>query len=118
MEEVWDIRPEEVTNSELYEIAQKKGILEMLAAIKAGEWDDWRLIWGVLLFIQQERDYSKGWLAYKLEELKAPLEVWQQLAQYNGFKKGWAYYRWQEQNQQGITNNSKNSKQVTRKKAK
>jgi superfamily II DNA or RNA helicase len=46
-----------------------------------------------LIKIQQSHQYNLGWLWYRLQELKPPLEVWRRFAELRGHKPGWAYYQ-------------------------
>jgi hypothetical protein len=59
--------------------------------------------------------YQKGWLAYKAEELSAPIEFWRQLALYFGYKSGWAYHRWREL-QEKVEESNKQSSSAKKKK--
>jgi hypothetical protein len=94
----WELHDDEdIISSDLYRIYEEHGILRLLNTIKNREIDlDWEMVWSVLVYIQESKQYHKGWLVYKLEEVKAPLEVWQQLALYLEYQLGWAYYRFIE----------------------
>jgi len=117
--EWWRIDQDEILESDILEIAERDGIPSMLSEVKKDWGTDWRLLWGVLLHLQQQKGYNKGWLAYKLEELSAPLEAWQQLGLYYGYKPGWAYHRFQElQEQQEQQQGSTESKRKEKRKSK
>jgi hypothetical protein len=118
LDEPWVIAQEEILESELLEIAERDGIPAVLNEIKENPPKDltgWQLVWGVLLHLQQERGYQKGWLAYKAEELSAPIEFWRQLALYFGYKSGWAYHRWREL-QEKVEESNKQSSSAKKKK--
>jgi len=100
MDEViaWKICDEdEVVASGLYRLIEDGGMGHFLKAVREREvGEDWRLIWSVLVYIQESRNYSPYWLVYRLDEIKPPLEVWQQLALRLNYKMGWAYHCFQE----------------------
>jgi superfamily II DNA or RNA helicase len=49
-----------------------------------------------LLTTAKLKGYKPGWIHYRLEELKPPLEVWQAAGRALGYKHGWAWNRYQE----------------------
>jgi superfamily II DNA or RNA helicase len=49
-----------------------------------------------LVAIMKERGYKPGWLAFRLGELKPPLEVWQKAGKLLGFKSGWSFHKYRE----------------------
>jgi hypothetical protein len=59
--------------------------------------------WGELYIgwhqIAMQRNYKPGWIFHKLLESRPPLEIWQLHGQYMGYGKGWAWHKWQEQEQ-------------------
>lgn len=58
---------------------------------------DWFLLYNQLLSVVERRGYKRGWITYRLEELKPPLEVWQLHGQVMGYKSGFAHHRWKQQ---------------------
>jgi superfamily II DNA or RNA helicase len=78
------------------EIEVEEAIAELVEVVEepADEWANW---YWELITKQRLRNYSKGWVYYKLVEAKPPLRVWQEYARYCGYKLGWAKYRFDEQ---------------------
>lgn len=75
------------TDSELVEIIRPT----------ADDLDSWNELWLNLTQQQQRNGYKKAWLRYALEKRgNPPLEIWQKCAQHLGYKRGWAWYRYQE----------------------
>ena len=68
-----------------------------LKEVTRAELDEWRNKLNHLILTQQSNGYQPYSLVYKLMKLKAPLEVWQMLAKHLGYKRGWAWHRFQEQ---------------------
>jgi superfamily II DNA or RNA helicase len=64
-----------------------------LSADEMGEWGQ-RI--DQMVATMQERGYKPGWLAFRLGELKPPLEVWRKAGKLQGFKPGWAFHKHQE----------------------
>jgi DnaJ domain len=58
---------------------------------------DWFSLYNQLLLVVKHRGYKKGWITYRLEELKPPLEVWQLHGQVMGYKPTFAHHRWKQQ---------------------
>lgn len=57
----------------------------------------WERLWAQLISQQQTKGYQKAWLRYALEKRgNPPLEIWQKCAQYLGYRRGWAWYRYQD----------------------
>jgi hypothetical protein len=108
----WDRYDEEsITTSELHGIIESQGIGHLFKFIQENKHDlDWRLVWSILVYIQTSRNYNPAWLVYKFDEIKPPLEVWQQLALYLNYKTGWAYHRFQESQQEPEKNTKQNRK--------
>lgn len=89
--EVVEVPPEPLTivetDTELVEI------IRPTAEDMAG----WESLWGQLVQQQKASGYKKSWLRYALEKRGTPpLEIWQKCAQYLGYKRGWAWYRYQD----------------------
>ena len=64
-----------------------------LTAEELGKWDE-RI--DRMVATMTERNYSKGWLGYRMAELKPPFEVWRKVGKLLGFKTGWAYHKHRE----------------------
>ncbi|NJN22045.1 MAG: DEAD/DEAH box helicase [Leptolyngbya sp. RL_3_1] len=73
------------------------GVLEQVAPDPL---EEWRQAYQGLLATALQRRYSHGWIYHKLLELRPPLEIWQMYASERGFKPGWAWYRYQETQEQ------------------
>ena len=57
----------------------------------------WKTLWNELKRQQSANGYKPSWLRFALEKRgKPPLEIWQKCAEYLGYKRGWAWYRYQE----------------------
>lgn len=68
-----------------------------LAEVVATIDQQWREAFQELVQIQTARKYKKSWIYYRLKEMIPPLPVWQMCGDYLGYKSGWAYYQFQEQ---------------------
>jgi superfamily II DNA or RNA helicase len=90
--------PEELTvdlqasNLELMEVIPTKPE----PALSAEELTQWEQRLDQLVATMKERNYKPGWLAFRLGELKPPLEVWRKAGKLQGFKPGWAFHKHQE----------------------
>ena len=56
----------------------------------------WADLFARLVLQQQVNNYKPAWVAFKLAELKPPLAVWEKAATYLGYKKGWAWHKYQD----------------------
>lgn len=61
------------------------------------KYPEWREFFNDLRDYQLSREFSTGWLMYKLESLSPPMAIWQLYAEYAGYKLGWAYYKSRDQ---------------------
>jgi superfamily II DNA or RNA helicase len=68
-----------------------------LREVNLAELDEWRDKLKQLVLTQQSKGHQPYSLVYRLTELRPPLEVWQMLARHLGYKRGWAWHRFQEQ---------------------
>ena len=68
-----------------------------LCEVTRTELDEWEDKFKRLVLAQQIKGYQPYSLVYRLMELKAPLEVWKMLGKYLGYKRKWAWHRFQEQ---------------------
>jgi superfamily II DNA or RNA helicase len=62
-------------------------------ALSADELGRWEQRIDRMVATAKERGYKPGWLAFRLAELKPPLEVWQKAGKLLGFKPGWAFHK-------------------------
>ena len=53
----------------------------------------WLSIYHELVSISQERGYKRGWVAYKLSQLRPPIGIWRLHAHNMGYKEGWVYHQ-------------------------
>ena len=53
----------------------------------------WLSIYHELVSIGQERGYKRGWVAYKLSQLRPPIGIWRLHAHNMGYKEGWVYHQ-------------------------
>jgi preprotein translocase subunit Sec63 len=53
----------------------------------------WLSIYHELMSISQERGYKRGWVAYKLSQLRPPIKIWRLHAYNMGYKEGWVYHQ-------------------------
>ena len=49
-----------------------------------------------LLKIAEERGYKKSWIAFHCDNLAVSLDDFLVIANFLGYKRGWAFYKWQE----------------------
>lgn len=49
-----------------------------------------------LIEMQKEKGYKRGWIGFKLKELRPPLEVWKLAAEYLGYQPGWAWHQFND----------------------
>jgi superfamily II DNA or RNA helicase len=68
-----------------------------LREVNLAELDEWRDKLKGLILTQQSKGHQPYSLVYRLMELRPPIEVWQMLARHLGYKRGWAWHRFQEQ---------------------
>ena len=73
---------------------------QQLTEVVATPEQQWRSAFREIVEIQQSRNYKKRWVYYQVKEMKAPLYVWQMCGEYLGYKPGWAYHEFREQQQQ------------------
>ena len=71
-----------------------------LKAVVVNSKEQWRSAFQEMVKLQQSRKYQKGWIYYELKKMNVPLFVWQMCGEYLGYKPGWAYYQFGEQQQQ------------------
>jgi len=71
-----------------------------LVEVKESPEDEWDHFYRQLVTMQSLRGYNPGWIYHKLVEAKPPLRIWEAYATLRGYKRGWAKYRWQEQQQE------------------
>jgi hypothetical protein len=50
----------------------------------------------VMLQQQMASNYQRGWVGFKLAEIKPPLEVWKLAGRKLGYHPKWAEHRWRE----------------------
>jgi DnaJ domain len=60
----------------------------------------WLALYYKLLQVVERRGYKRGWIMYRLMELKPPLEVWQLHGQLMGYQPSFALYHWKRQEQE------------------
>jgi DnaJ domain len=53
----------------------------------------WLSIYHELVAMSQERGYKRGWVAYKLSQLRPPIGIWRLHAYNMGYKEGWVYHQ-------------------------
>lgn len=80
----------EVEEVEPVVIEESPAILQEVEVDPLEEWFD---AWSEMVEMQQQRGYKPGWLTYKLQELKPPLEVWQEAAKHLKYRPGWAWHQ-------------------------
>jgi superfamily II DNA or RNA helicase len=56
----------------------------------------WADLFARLVLQQQANNYKPAWVAFKLAQVKPPLAVWEKAASYLGYKKGWAWHKYQD----------------------
>ena len=83
----------EVEESEPLIVMETEATLKEIVLDELGEW---RAAWGDIREMQQQRNYKPGWIAFQLEKLKPPLEVWELAAADLGYKRGWAWHKFQQ----------------------
>ena len=73
---------------------------QQLTEVVATPEQQWGSAFREIVEIQQSRNYKKQWVYFRVKEMKAPLYVWQMCGDYLGYKPGWAYHKFREQQQQ------------------
>jgi superfamily II DNA/RNA helicase len=96
--EKWSILDEKIIKDlPIYKIYEENGIKKVIKVLSLHEIPmNWKSIWSFLVYIREKKEYHKKWLVYTLFTLKAPLDVWQQLAIYLDYQMGWAYHCFRE----------------------
>jgi|GEM_PF-5733342 len=96
--EKWPVISEDlVERLPIYKLYKESGIKKVIEVL--GEDNskyDWQELWSFFRYIREKREYHKKWLVHTFYKLRAPLEVWQQLALYLEYQPGWAYHCWRE----------------------
>jgi superfamily II DNA or RNA helicase len=67
------------------------------SSCQRSELDGWEDRFKRLVFNQQIQGHKPTSLIYRLMEIKPPFEVWAMLGKYLGYKRGWAWHRFREQ---------------------
>lgn len=83
----------EKIDKEIIESGQK------LTAVVVSEDEQWQSAFREIVELQQSRNYRRQWVYYQVKKMNAPLHVWQMCGKYLGYKPGWAYYQFKEQQQ-------------------
>lgn len=65
--------------------------------------DPWAEQLRLLIITEKARGRRFGWVCWQLRKLKAPLHIWEAYAEYLGYKKGWGWYQWKEQDLVQVT---------------
>jgi hypothetical protein len=58
--------------------------------------DAWDRVLDLLIQQQMASNYQRGWVGFKLAEIKPPLEVWKLAGRKLGYHPKWAEHRWRE----------------------
>jgi superfamily II DNA or RNA helicase len=83
---------EEVTIEITPSVTQFQEISQSLPPIA----DAWDRVLDLLIHQQMASNYQRGWVGFKLAEIKPPLEVWKLAGRKLGYHPKWAEHRWQE----------------------
>jgi hypothetical protein len=85
---------EEKVKKEITEI--RVGMINiMMGANALALWWDMKI--NQLIKTAKEKEYKKGWIAYRMAEEQPPLSAWQQLADKLEYNRGWATRKYNEQ---------------------
>jgi superfamily II DNA or RNA helicase len=93
-----EIKVEETENI-LEEIESTKPLnieSENIEPLKTEE-ERWLKEYEELIYKQRVKGYNKGWIYYRLKEIKPPLFIWQEYGQLRGYHPKWAKYQFKEQ---------------------
>lgn len=86
-------RPTKPEDKQEYDLAGNE-LKELTLHETQDHWDEQLRL---LLITEEKRGYKTGWVKHQLIRLKAPLRTWQKYAEHRGFKKGWGWYQYQQQ---------------------